>query len=774
MTQSPEKTTRSGKRARKALICIVAAFALYTLIGFLILPFALKLILASKLSDNLNRPVTIESIKINPFSLTLSLTGLRIGQRTGNEVFASLDELFIDLEATSITRKGIVVKEFQLRSPRVNIVRGADMTYNFADLIPEQKSKTPETSEKKEDGKGLAFSINNIQISNGRVEIKDLAKKLTHRITDIKTELPFISNMPSDIESFVKPSFSAIVNDTLFRFDGTTKPFSDSLETSFKIKLTKLFLPHYAAYSPVKLNFNFTSGYLSTDTTLSYIQYKDKSPSLVLSGVIEVSSIQLRDKKDNKMIDLALLRLDLAKAKLFEQKIDIASVLIERPAINIVRNRAGKVNLLALAPTQSKPDPNKPDNNVKEIKKDKAPAPGAPMINISRVTLKDGFVRFSDQTLSPAYSVKLASINGEIKDFSTTADSTTRIKLSAKIDQHAPLSISGKTKPFAKDLYIDIKCKLSDFELSSVTPYSGKFIGHTISKGKLMLDLSYKIDNKKLLASNVILADQMTLGRRVESEQATKLPVKFALGLMKNRRGEIKIDLPVTGRTDDPEFSVSGIVIKMFIKLVTKAVTSPFSLIGAIVGGGGDELSYVELEPGSHTPTPANMKKLDTLASALYERPSLKIEISGYVDIKTDRLKIMNDRLISKVKAQRFRKIAKKKGQAALVALTIETGKFDKYLWKAYKKEKFKKPKNALGMTKKIDAKEMRRLMLSHILVTDDDLRELATMRAQVIKDYILGSGKIDAARIFIVWPEELKPKNRKGIKASRVEFKLR
>jgi len=134
----------------------------------------------------------------------------------------------------------------------------------------------------------------------------------------------------------------------------------------------------------------------------------------------------------------------------------------------------------------------------------------------------------------------------------------------------------------------------------------------------------------------------------------------------------------------------------------------------------------------------------------------------------------MNNRLINKVKAQRFRKIAKKKGQAALDALTIEADEFDKYLWKAYKKEKFKKPKNALGMTKKIKAKEVRRLMLSHISVTDDELRKLATLRAEVVKDYLFGSGKIDASRIFIVWPEELTPKAKKDIKASRVEFKLK
>ncbi|VAV83416.1 hypothetical protein MNBD_DELTA01-506 [hydrothermal vent metagenome] len=770
MAQSPEKSTRLGKRARKALICIVAVFILYTLAGFLILPFTLKLILTSKLASNLHRPVTIESVRINPYSLTFALKGLSVARHSGEGVFASLGEVYIDLQAASILKRGLVVKEFWLKSPRLSIVRDTDMTYNFADLIPEKEAKTKDTEDEGKQKEALAFSINNIQISNGSIEFLDLAKDVTHHIRDINTNIPFISNMPSEVNSFVKPSFSAVFNETNFRFEGSTKPFSDSLETTFKIKLEKLFIPHYAAYSPVKMDYKLASGYLSTDATLSYIQYRDKSPSLELSGLLEIKDILLRDRKGRAMVDLALFRVDLATAKLFEKKIHLSSVLIENPRINAVRNKKGEINLLTLVPEQ--------DNTAEEINKNTNDKPksgtgNTPEITISKVTLKNGRVRFADYSLKPPFSVKLTGINGGLSGLSTSGGKAANAKLTAKIDRYVPLSITGKIDPFGTELFIDLKCKLGGFELSSVTPYSGKFIGYTIEKGKLVLDLKYRIDKKKLNASNVVLIDQITLGRRVKSADATKLPIKFALRLLKDRRGEINIDLPVTGRTDDPKFSVGSVVFKMFVNLISKAVTSPFALIGAIVGG-GEELSFIELEPGSYTLTSANIKKLDTLTSALFERPSLKMEIGGYADVEKDRSVVMNYRLLNKIKAQKFRKVAKKGVPSELDALTIEAGEYDKYLWKAYKKEKFEKPKNAFGLTKKIKPTEMKELMLSHITVTDDELRELATRRSKAVKDYILGSGKIEASRIFIVWPKNLTPKEKKDVSQSRVEFKLK
>src|SRR5512143_877267 len=169
-----------------------------------------------------------------------------------------------------------------------------------------------------------------------------------------------------------------------------------------------------------------------------------------------------------------------------------------------------------------------------------------------------------------------------------------------------------------------------------MSPYGGKYMGYTIEKGKLSLNVEYLVVKRKLTAQNNLYLDQFTLGDRVESPDATKLPVKLAIALLKNRKGEISLDLPVTGNLDDPKFSMGGIIIKILLNILVKAATSPFALLGAVFGG-GEELSYIEFDYGSASLNEQGLKKLDTLVKALYDRPALKLDIGGYADPEKDR-----------------------------------------------------------------------------------------------------------------------------------------
>jgi hypothetical protein len=311
-------------------------------------------------------------------------------------------------------------------------------------------------------------------------------------------------------------------------------------------------------------------------------------------------------------------------------------------------------------------------------------------------------------------------------------------------------------------------------ELSPTTPYAGKYVGYTVEKGKLSFDLKYLIVKKKLESQNQIFMDQLTLGEKVESPHATKLPVKLAIALLKDRKGEIKLDIPVTGSLDDPKFSVWGIILKILINLIARAATSPFSLLGAVFGG-GEELSYVEFDYGSTIISEANVKKLDTIVKALHDRPSLKMDIEGHVDMEKDREGLKQYLFNRKVKAQKLNEMVKK-GQTSVSVdeVKIEPNEYEKYLKMAYKEEKFPKPKNVIGMAKDLPAPEMEKLMLTHIEIKEGDLRTLASQRAMKVKDTILKSGEVEPGRVFILEPKSLTPEKKEKVKDSRVDFKLK
>jgi len=311
-------------------------------------------------------------------------------------------------------------------------------------------------------------------------------------------------------------------------------------------------------------------------------------------------------------------------------------------------------------------------------------------------------------------------------------------------------------------------------DLSPLTPYSGRYLGYVIEKGKLALNLHYLIEKKKLDSQNKILLDQFTLGSQVESPDATKLPVRLAIALLKNRRGEIDLDIPVSGQIDDPKFSVGRIIIKIFLNLLVKAATSPFALLGSLFGG-GEELSYVEFDPGLANLNEAGVKKIDILIKALNDRPSLKLDIEGHADMNKDREGLKQLLFIRKIKAQKLKDMVKQ-GNAAVPVdeVKIEPAEYANYLKLAYKAEKFPKPRNFLGIAKDLPVAEMEKLMLTQIEVTDGDLRMLASQRALAVKDMLLKSKLVEQERIFLVEPKTLQPEKKEKVRDSRVDFKLK
>ena len=146
---------------------------------------------------------------------------------------------------------------------------------------------------------------------------------------------------------------------------------------------------------------------------------------------------------------------------------------------------------------------------------------------------------------------------------------------------------------------MDIAADAREIELNPMSPYSIKYVGYGIERGELSFKVKYKVENRKLDAQNQIILNQLTFGEKVESPTATKLPVLLAVALLKDRNGVIDVNLPISGSLDSPEFSVGGIILRIIINIITRAVTSPFALLGAAFGGGsGGELSYIEFDYG--------------------------------------------------------------------------------------------------------------------------------------------------------------------------------
>ena len=396
-----------------------------------------------------------------------------------------------------------------------------------------------------------------------------------------------------------------------------------------------------------------------------------------------------------------------------------------------------------------------------------------PRISIDTISLQGGTLAFSDRHLVAPFDTTFFNLGGRVSGLSSQSNRLADVDLRGNLENHSPLTITGTVNPLRGDLYLDMKISFQDIELAPFTPYANTYLGYDVDQGKLFLDLTYHIEKRTLSSQNKLFIDQFTFGKEVPSAKAIRLPVRLAIALLKDRKGEIHLDLPVAGRTDDPQFSVWKVVLHILKNLLVRAATSPFTLLSSLFGG-SEDFSAVYFAAGSDRIARNEQDKLAKLSKAMLDRPALNMEISGFVDKNGDPEGFRNELLLKKMRGEKFRALAKQKkldeGQTQ-DDMVILPGEYHNYLKAVYVKEKFPKPRNLVGLLKDLPDEEMKKLILSHTLAGDNELQALARERAEAVKAFLQDKGKVPPERLFEKSADIYKPSSKEGGSGSRVEF---
>jgi hypothetical protein len=409
-------------------------------------------------------------------------------------------------------------------------------------------------------------------------------------------------------------------------------------------------------------------------------------------------------------------------------------------------------------------------------------------VSIGAVRIVNASAHFADYSIQPNYAVAIQGLNGSVAGLSSDPRSHAKLKLEGKVDRYAPVNIEGDINLLSATAYSDIKMSFKGVEMSSVTPYSGRFAGYKIEKGKLSADLSYHIEQRKLKADHHIVIDQLQLGEKVDSPDATKLPLKLAIALLKDRNGVIDLGLPVTGSLDDPQFKLGPLIWKVVVNLLTKAATAPFALLGRLFGG-GEEMNLIDFKPGSVAIDPAGQERIASLVKAMKERPQLEVDVPMAFSPELDRPALAQHELQSRLLALNARPGPHKKsttadkaagavagggtgpeggaaaGAAPDTAALADPAEHFTLLAAEYRQEMGKDaalPDSALaveaakkkkGETPAFDPAiaDLQTALLARVAVTDSSLEELGKRRAHSIQDALLAGGEIDAARVFLI-----------------------
>lgn len=701
--------------------------------------------------------IRLESVKLANLSLT---------DASESAPLFALPELVLNQLEASVTARKAHVGQIVLSKGDIDVRREADGSLNWATRLEnltrrlEQASAgTSEASTATPDAAAPAWlaTLGELDLNGFRVDVEDRVPSpaVTTSLEDIGMRIfpQADKTTPHTLEGSLRISTGGST-----RFKGTFH--EQPLSVVADLDLQGLSLPPFAPYATQFARFALESG--SLDTTGRFNFRQDKRTQAEFTGRVAVRQFAANDlDQDERFLAWKALSIEGVRWQMEPGKLAIREIIAEQPFTRVIIDADRTINLVRVLEPDATPAPTTATATAASKKE---AASGSYPVSIDRIRMKNGAMLFADLTLRPQFATGIQSLNGDIKGFSTAPNAKASVSLNGRVDQYGKADITGSLSPLAGDQFTDIAVKFQNLELTTLTPYAAKFAGYRIDKGKLSMDLAYKINKRQLEATNKVVFNQLTLGEKVESPDAVKLPIKLALAIMKDKNGNIDLDLPVTGSLDDPQFKVGPLIWKAFVNMLTKVAAAPFNFIAGLVGG-GEDMDSLPFRTGSATPEPEAATRLESLGKALAERPAIGVEIRGAFDPKADAQAIRAAKFDAALRkrnpdGERTRKVLEamfkeKLGTEALAqqrALSLRPA------------EESARNKDELKVAENLYLKALEAELTAREVVLEGDLRQMALERASHVRKTLVETHKIEESRVFLLEPETVQAQDDKVI----------
>lgn len=570
--------------------------------------------------------LSFNSLKVAPISFDLNTLSLDLGQ-------IELDQANIFVE--------------RAEDASLNILR--PLSAAKPDAKTESSSSAEASATAPENKSDFHWKIAGINIKETNVLWKDLAlanpAQLSLNDIDIK-----LGSMSEDLSKAFPYELSFSYNDSITaseenapakkqRISGSLSPQPFTVKGSADI--SNIELASVQNYISESANISINQGRLSLNSEYD-LALKDRLSGKILSK-LNVDDLGISDLVVNKPLSgFKQFSIDPISVLLPENvneliHIEIGTVTLDQPYGEVLIAEDGQLNLSHISKNVPEPAANNEEtvSAVDAVDTEEQEPEQTLSMLLKLFELKQGKFTYTDASLSPAFTTQISDLSGTIEGISSDTEAKSKVAFSGNVDTQGKLKVNGTLNPLSKTPNTDLNVLINNVDLSMASPYSAKYAGYQIEKGKLDMHLNYQINDTKLKAKNQIILNQFNFGKSVKSPDATSMPLPLAIGILKDRNGKIDIDLPISGDLNDPSFKVTSVILNTFVNLITKVVTSPFSILGGLIEG-GDDISEVTFAANSPEINAEQRERILTLAKALKERPNLTLEIRGVADSNLD------------------------------------------------------------------------------------------------------------------------------------------
>lgn len=698
-----------------------------------------------ELADGLRLRLQNAALKLAPFALAAP----------DGRPLARLKSLEIGKTSLDLTRRQVSIGQLQGQGLETWVAREADGELDWQKLFApstsgqqsdaKTKDKQPDKPDK-EPGKPWQILLADVRLRGSRLHLADRVPE-----QDVELQVGPLDLALRDFDNRGQRPFRLELDSGIGR-QGRLKAAGQvqvsPLAAQLQVDTRDLDLRPAQAYIAPFIRLELRSGQL--DSALKIDLKGAEKLALQIDGRATIKQLHTLDTlKQRDFVKWRQLTLENLSYRHGEQ-LAIGRVELDQPYARFIVNENLSTNVSELLIAQGKPQPAQtPQKNTAQPAEKPARPPLG--IHIGAVAIRDGSANFADFSLNPNFAAAVQQLNGRIGSLDNRQPKPATVDIKGKVDRYAPVSIKGSLNPFDPLESLDIATRFQRVELTTLTPYSGKFAGYRIRKGRLNLDLHYRIDKGQLNAENSLVLEQLQLGERVDSPDAVDLPVHLAVALLKDRQGRIAIDLPVKGDLNNPEFRVMPIVWQTLRNLVVRAAQAPFKFIAGLADGEAD-LSQVEFSPGSSELDAAARRNLDLLGKALKERPQLRLEVEGTSALASDGPLLAEQRLEREYRNLYYRLLQQRSERlpAGADELRVPDGEKAALLESIYRSRlKQPAPTEWDGLGQEQRAARLREAVLGSWEDSTLLLRQLAQARAASIKAYLVEQAGLDDQRIY-------------------------
>lgn len=691
---------------------------------------------------------------------SLGVTRLKLGEKGGVEPLVTVPTFDIAGVELDLSRQSLKIDSVRSRDARLRAWTTPDGTLNYQTLFATasgDREPTPagaqpadqasDTSGPSREAKPWSVLVKTVALDGYAVEFQD---QIPHDPVDVTIDdLAFTtSNLRVPFTDPLPVTLGLTLN-TTGRIETSGTVQVSPLRTNLDVTLSDVALAPFQPYLDQFARLKVLDGTVAVSGQVQVASEEGLDPDIRYHGRLAVDRLAVADGAGGEeFLSWDSLAFNQVALDLAPLSLSIGEVVLDEPAVHVRVDKSGMLNISQLTVEDQA------TGTASQTSQSKDPAASSPTsIEIGAVKLTSAEAVFTDRSIQPTVSTGIHDLTGTIKGLSSKQIAKADVALSGRVDNIAPVKIQGKINPLRKDVYTDLTFAFNNMDLTTASPYAGRYVGYPITKGKLFLDLKYSVSEDQLVGENKLRVDQLTLGEKTESPDATSLPVRLALALLKDRRGQIDIDLPVRGDLNDPDFHYGRVVLNALVNLITKVATSPFAALGSMLpGGGGEDLQYIEFDAGQDKMGQGERNKLASLGKALAARPGLRLEVVGSADPTTDRRALTEQKLSSQLQQ---RLAQGKKSQAQPVALTpaVEDRLLREWYVERFGNQPTKTTRGRDGkeVEEALSSQEIKDQLLKTIQVQDSDLRLLAQARAKQVRERLVADGAVAEERVFLV-----------------------